>query len=388
LSIFFIEIIQKILTHSSQRPKIQGDMRTRRRGLWDAIQRVRSPATLLLGLAGCLDQPTEPLLEKAPQDPPSLYAPHFDGRSFFNPWNRFELRRLDLLRFALERNPYEERRSPQVRVVPNDGASLAGVQQSAEITWVGHATFVIHDGDDVVLTDPHFSKRALIPARENPPGVPIESIPPDAFAVLSHNHYDHLDAGSVDRLPASVEWFVPLGLADWFRERGRPNVRELGWWESAQRGRWKLTCLPSQHWSRRLGQGTNQTLWCSWLLDSGEHRYYFAGDTGYFHGFREYGRRFSPIDVAMLPIGAYAPRWFMRYQHMDPSEAYRAFLDLGARYMLPMHWGTFDLTHEPVDEPAREFDRVVSEAGGDPARSPILGIGESWHVPARTEGQP
>ena len=93
----------------------------------------------------------------------------------------------------------------------------------------------------------------------------------------------------MDDLPESVEWFVPLGLAEWFRERDRPNVTELGWWQSAERGRWKLTCLPSQHWSRRLGQGTNETLWCSWLLDSGEYRYYFAGDTGYFHGFREYG---------------------------------------------------------------------------------------------------
>jgi L-ascorbate metabolism protein UlaG (beta-lactamase superfamily) len=255
------------------------------------------------------------------------------------------------------------------------------MQQSAQITWVGHASFVIHDGDDVVLTDPHFSERAFLPARQFEPGLPLESIPPDAFAVISHNHYDHLDAGTVDRLPESVEWFVPRGLADWFRERDRPRVRELNWWESAQRGRWTLTCLPSQHWSRRVGQSTNRSLWCSWLLDSGQHRYYFAGDTGYFHGFREYRRRFEPIDVAMLPIGAYQPRWFMRYQHMDPAEAYRAFQDLGARFMLPMHWGTFDLTHEAVDQPAREFARVVSEAGGDAARSPILGIGESWHLP-------
>jgi N-acyl-phosphatidylethanolamine-hydrolysing phospholipase D len=237
-----------------------------------------------------------------------------------------------------------------------------------------------------VLTDPHFSKRAFLPARQFEPGVPLESIPPDAFAVISHNHYDHLDAGTVDRLPESVQWFVPRGLAEWFRDRGRLRVTELGWWESARRGRWTLTCLPSQHWSRRLGQGLNQTLWCSWLLDSGEHRYYFAGDTGYFHGFREYGRRFDPIDVALLPIGAYEPRWFMRYQHMDPEEAYQAFLDLGARFMIPMHWGTFDLTHEPMDQPAQEFALRVAAEGADPTRSPILGIGESWHLPPPDPG--
>ena len=360
-------------------------MRVRR--IAKAARRAGSPAAVVLGLAGCLEYPTDPPGERPQKPIPSLYAPNFDDGTFFNPWKRFEWKRLDFLRFAFARSPYDKSLTPKVRVVPNDGTSLAGEQPSAEITWVGHATFVIHDGEDVVLTDPHFSKRAFLPARHSPPGVPLESIPDDAFAVLSHNHYDHLDEGTVEGLPESVEWFVPLGLADWFRERGRPNVKELGWWESAERGRWTVTCLPSQHWSRRFGQGMNETLWCSWLLDSGDHRYYFAGDTGYFHGFREFGERFAPIDVAMLPIGAYEPRWFMRYQHMNPEEAYRAFRDLRAHTMLPMHWGTFDLTHEPVDEPAREFERVVTAAGGDPMRSPILAIGESWRVPARTEDQ-
>ncbi len=158
---------------------------------------------------------------------------------------------------------------------------------------------------------------------------------------------------------------------------------ELDWWQSARHGRWTLTCLPAQHWSRRLGQGYNRTLWCSWLLDSGEHRYYFAGDTGYFEGFVELGRRFGPIDAAMLPIGAYEPRWFMRSQHMNPREAYQAFLDLGARFMLPMHWGAFDLTDEPMDLPPRELAQVIEGRGGDPARVPALAVGERWHLPER-----
>jgi N-acyl-phosphatidylethanolamine-hydrolysing phospholipase D len=208
-------------------------------------------------------------------------------------------------------------------------------------------------------------------------------VPPDAFAVVSHDHYDHLDAGTVERLPASLGWYVPLGLGDWFRERGRARVVELDWWESVRRGRWTITCLPSQHWSRRIENPTNSTLWCSWLLDSGDYRYYFAGDTGWFDGFAEFGRRFAPIDVALLPIGAYEPRWFMRYQHMDPAEAYQAFLDLGARLLLPMHWGTFDLTDEPVDLPPRELERVIRERGAslDPVR--FLAVGERWKVPER-----
>jgi L-ascorbate metabolism protein UlaG (beta-lactamase superfamily) len=267
--------------------------------------------------------------------------------------------------------------------VANDGTGLAGRAHSGTVTWVGHATTVVHDDDDVFLTDPHWSERALVPRRVVPPGVPLESVPPDAFAVISHNHYDHLDAGTVERLPDTVAWFVPLGLADWFRERGRPRVVELDWWQSAQHGRWTITCLPSQHWSRRIEQGVNESLWCAWLVDSGERKYLFAGDTGYFPGFAEFGRRYGPIDVALLPIGAYEPRWFMGYQHMNPEDVVRATGDLRAGHMVAIHWGTFDLTDEPLDLPPQALREAVAAAGADPERFRVLAIGESWHVPGR-----
>jgi N-acyl-phosphatidylethanolamine-hydrolysing phospholipase D len=311
-----------------------------------------------------------------------LYAPNLRDGRYFNPWQPFDWSFWRFVRWRLERNPYDKSSPAATPRVANDGASLAGRENSATVTWVGHATLAIHDEDDVVLTDPHFGPRALLPARKVEPGVPLASIPADAFAVISHSHYDHLDAGTVEALPDTVGWYVPLGLADWFRERGRADVVELGWWQSARRGRWTITCLPSQHWSRRWEHGTNETLWCSWLLDSGLRRYYFAGDTGYFPGFREFGRQFAPIDVALLPIGAYEPRWFMEYQHMDPAQAYQAFLDLGARWFVPMHWGTFDLTDEPLDLPPRELAQVVAAAGGD-ARVRTLAVGERWHVPDR-----
>jgi len=313
----------------------------------------------------------------------SLLLPHVDSRGrFFIPWAEDPRSIWSVLRWKLfSRNPYDKGQPINVPVVPNDGAYLSGVEHSATVTWVGHATFAVHDRNDVFLTDPHFGKRALIPKRKVEPGIPIEAIPADAFAVISHNHYDHLDAWSVEHLPDSMHWFVPLGLAKWFRARGRERVVELDWWESATHGRWTITCLPSQHWSQRIEHGVDKTLWCSWLVDSGDYRYFFAGDTGYFHGFAEYGRRFDGIDVAMLPIGAYAPRWFMEWQHMDPADAYRAFIDLGSRYLLPMHWGTFDLTDEPVDEPPRELERVLEAQGADVERVRTLAIGERWKVP-------
>ncbi len=336
-----------------------------------------------VGLFACAP-PADPGTLALSTDASSLYANHRDGGRFFNPWDAFDTGPLDMLRWAISRNPYDKAGPLEIPRVENDGADLAGVEHSSGLTWVGHATFAIHDGDDVALTDPHFGSRALVRRRASPPGIPIEAVPPDAFAVISHNHYDHLDTYTVETLPDTIQWYVPLGLGDWFRDRGRARVTELDWWESSRRGRWTITCLPSQHWSRRFEHGTNSTLWCSWLLDSGDYRYYFAGDSGYFHGFAEFGRRFGPIDVALLPIGAYEPRWFMRYQHMNPPEAYRAFLDLGARFMLPMHWGTFDLTDEPVDLAPRVFARVLADAGEDPERAPVLAIGERWMLPKRS----
>ncbi|MEE9608155.1 MAG: MBL fold metallo-hydrolase [Myxococcota bacterium] len=337
--------------------------------------------TLLL-LAACAP-PADPGLPADRPEAKLLYAPHAANGEFFNPWSPRRQSFWRLLRWGLSRNPYDKSGAPEVPAVPNDGTYLAAAEHSATITWVGHSTFAVHDRDDVFLTDPHFGERALIPRRIVPPGIPLESVPPDAFAVISHNHYDHLDAFSVEALPDSVEWYVPLGMGEWFRERGRARVVELDWWQSARRGRWTITCLPAQHWSRRIGQDYNEALWCSWLIDSGDFRYYFAGDTGYFHGFREYRRRFAPIDVAMLPIGAYAPRFIMRYQHLNPEEAYRAYRDLGARFMLPMHWGTFDLTDEPADLPPRVLAQVVRDSGGDPERVRTLQIGERWKIPPR-----
>lgn len=320
-------------------------------------------------------------MSETPQSPDALYAPHGEVGHFFNPWSRLPLTGFSsLLRWKLGKNPYDKKRPPEIPVVANDGAYLKDGGQPPSVTWVGHSTFAIQDGGDVVLTDPHWGARALLPKRHSPPGIPLSSIPEGAFAVLSHNHYDHLDPWTVRRLPAAMPWFVPLGLAKWFRDRGRREVVELDWWQSVRHGRWTLTCLPAQHWSKRLGVARNSSLWCSWLLDSGERRYYFAGDSGYYHGFAEIGRRFAPLDVAFVPIGAYEPRWFMRYQHTDPAEGYQAFLDLGARTMIPMHWGCFDLTDEPVDFAPKVLARILEEKGADRERVRILAVGERWRI--------
>lgn len=313
----------------------------------------------------------------------SLYAEHGHPGFWFNPWwknpggffNYYKMRLMYKNKWLAAKS-----RAPVVPKVDNDGDYLSRPDGPPSITWVGHSTFVIQDGKDTILTDPHFNQDQpfFFPRRIQSPGVPIKKIPSDAIALLSHNHYDHMDSWTIEALPKSISWFLPAGLGKWFRSVGRERVIELNWWETAIHGRWKVTCLPAQHWSRRFGMGVDSTLWCSWLIESEDRKYFFAGDTGYFHGFSEFGRKFGPIDIAMLPIGAYAPRWFMRYSHMGPDEAYRAFGELRARWMVPMHWGTFDLTNEPVDQAPKELKNVIRSSGGDPRSVRLMAIGERW----------
>ncbi|MBP9143174.1 MAG: MBL fold metallo-hydrolase [Thermoanaerobaculia bacterium] len=310
----------------------------------------------------------------------TLHAPHFASGRFFNPWGVGKATFRDLVRWKLlSRNRYDKRRPPRVPRVANDGADLRRRAGTPGATWVGHATFALQDGGNVLLTDPHFGPRALLPRRREPPGVPLTAIPEGAVAVLSHNHYDHLDRWSLSRLPKGIAWRVPLGLGRFVRQFGYSDVEELDWWQSTECRGFRLTLLPAQHWSRRLSQPDETTLWGSWLIESPRMRTFFAGDSGYFRGFAEYGRVFPNLDLALLPTGAYEPRWFMKPVHMNPEEALAAFQDLGAAHMLPMHWGTFDLTDEPIDEADRVIERLLRQGSPDLARRVHrLAIGERF----------
>jgi N-acyl-phosphatidylethanolamine-hydrolysing phospholipase D len=315
----------------------------------------------------------------------SLHAPHFAHGRFFNPWGVSKAGFRDLARWKLlSKNVHGRRRPPDVLRIENDGAALASRDGPPELHWIGHSAFAVRDGARVLLTDPHFGPRALLPRRHLPPGVPLAAIPAHAVALLSHNHYDHLDRFSLAGLPKGIAWRVPLGLARFVRAFGFDDVEELDWWRTVDCRGFRLTLLPAQHWSRRLSQPDETTLWGSWLVESENLRLYFAGDSGYFHGFAEFGRRFPGLDIALLPIGAYEPRWFMRPVHMNPAEALRAFRELGARHLLPMHWGTFDLTDEPIDEPPRELVRCLDEdTSGLSNRVTTLPIGGTFRVEGR-----
>ena len=322
--------------------------------------------------------------------PSYAWSPQWHAGRFDNPpeWLSRHGGAREALRWLLGKRPEAEPFRPPT--VPNDGAALRANTTRYSLTWLGHATVLVQSGGVNVLTDPNYA-RCLggVFCRRAPPGLALSCLPPVDVVLISHNHRDHLDEDSVHALARATDarllFLVPLGLAPWFRAHGLPRVVELDWWQSftveTAQGRATLTLVPAQHWSRRSLDDENRSLWGGWIIDAGNHRTFFAGDSGYPAAFREVGRRFPGIDVALLPIGAYEPRWFMRPQHMSPVEAATAFRELGARLAVGIHWGTFRLSDEPMAEPPRLFARSL---GADAARVLPLSIGETWFEdPAR-----
>jgi L-ascorbate metabolism protein UlaG (beta-lactamase superfamily) len=261
------------------------------------------------------------------------------------------------------------------------------------VTWVGHATVLVRLGGLSVLTDPQFSERASPftfagPRRVVPPAPALHELPHIDVVVISHNHYDHLDFGSVAQLAAqpggSPQFFVPLGLKDWFTRRGIGDVVELDWWEHRVFKGLEFHFVPVQHWSKRTLGDENRTLWGGWVLRHPELSFFFAGDAGYSRDFADIRARFGGFDLAAIPIGAYEPRWFMKIMHLDPAEAVQVHRDLNARQSLAIHWGTFDgLTDESLYEPPLRLAEERRKAGLSEEQFFVLKHGETRSLARR-----
>ncbi len=269
----------------------------------------------------------------------------------------------------------------------NDGAFLrknAG-HSVPTATWIGHATLLIQMGHKTFLTDPIWSPTASPlsfagPRRFVPPGLPLDALPPIDFVLISHNHYDHLDAPTLRALAErhpDARFFVPLANAKTLHKLGIKHVSELDWGEHHSLDGLTIYCLPAQHWSRRGLSDERRALWSSWAVLGAEQRFYFGGDSGYWNGFAAIGGALGPFDLAALPIGAYEPAVMMRPWHLNPEEAARAGRDLRARRVLGIHFGTFDLTDEPLDEPPRRFRAAASRQNYAADDVWVLRIGET-----------
>jgi N-acyl-phosphatidylethanolamine-hydrolysing phospholipase D len=274
-------------------------------------------------------------------------------------------------------------------------ANPGGARQPA-VTWIGHATTLVQAGGLNVLTDPVFSERASPvpfagPKRAQPPGVALADLPPVDVVLVSHNHYDHLDRASVVDLDRRGEgrtlFLVPLGNKAWMEAQGIRNVVELDWWDTHVLGAVTFQLVPGAALVGaqpgrsqpdplgRLGRARPDLHW------------YFSGDTGYSNYFADTRARGGAVDLALLAIGAYEPRWFMQAQHMDPAEAVQAHKDLGARRSIAIHWGTFALTDEPLDQPPRDLAQARRAAGVADDEFAMLRIGETRWLQARVARQ-
>jgi len=255
------------------------------------------------------------------------------------------------------------------------------------VTFIGHSTFLLQSPGANVLIDPVYSQRASPlsfagPRRVRAPGVRLDDLPSISLVLLSHNHYDHCDVAVLRLLerrfhPAVV---TPLGNGRLLRSAGVRRVEELDWWETASTAPLPVTVTPAQHFSARGPFDRNRALWGGFLIEAGGQRILHAGDSGYGPHFREIAARLGPIDLALLPIGAYQPRWFMQDIHVNPAEAVQAHLDLGARQSLAMHFGTFQLTPEGIDEPVRELSKALQEGDVPAGQFRAMDVGESLRL--------
>jgi N-acyl-phosphatidylethanolamine-hydrolysing phospholipase D len=293
---------------------------------------------------------------------------------------------------GLPKPPANDYRFP---VLKPDLGWLKANKDMPSVTWIGHATALLQLGGKNVLTDPMFSERAspftfIGPRRKVPLPVQIAELPHIDLVVISHNHYDHLDRASVEQLNRQDGgpplFLVPLGLRDWFRALGIDNVREMDWWDKTSLDKLDITFVPATHWSARSLFDRSETLWGGWVLQASAPAHadrgapftvYFAGDTGYSKDFQDIGARFPHVDLALIPIGAYAPRWFMQGQHVDPAQAVQIHRDVHATRSIGIHWGTFELADEPLDEPPQALATAMQQANLPPEQFVTLKHGET-----------
>jgi L-ascorbate metabolism protein UlaG (beta-lactamase superfamily) len=316
---------------------------------------------------------------------------HFDGVRFFDPYGASPKSRRDLWRWLVDRqrrgtrakwpawapSPYAD--CPPARV---EGATL-------RISYIGHASFLVQTAGRNILLDPVWSKRAspfrlIGPKRVNDPGIAFAALPPIDFVLVSHGHYDHLDVRTLSRIAAAhrARVITPLGNNVVMRKFDPTIAAEAYDWGDRVDigGGMAVTLVAARHWSARNLSDRNMTLWASFVIETPAGRIYFVADSGYGDGhyFRAAGERYGPFKLAILPIGAYEPRWFMRDHHMNPAEAVQALIDCGGELALAHHHGTFQLTDEAIDAPLLALSEALNAAGIAPARFATLQSGQVW----------
>lgn len=306
---------------------------------------------------------------------------HFDGTHFSNVPPTSSHSWFTVMRWLFTGN-----RSKWPDFVKNTGIPdvRSVTDNHIKVTFVNHATLLVQTAHLTFLTDPIWTERAsplswLGPKRVRKPGIPFEYLPKIDAVFVSHNHYDHLSLPTLKKLSDTFHpvIFVPLGLKNLLERHGIQNVQELDWWQTSIIKNTIITFLPTQHWSKRGLGDKNKTLWGSWGIVSGNKRVYFGGDTGYSPHFKEINQKWGKPDLAFLPIGAFQPEWLMHDSHMNPQEAVQAHLDLQAGHSIGIHFGTFQLSNESIDQPVVDLNQATNKQKLPSDEFITLHVGES-----------
>jgi L-ascorbate metabolism protein UlaG (beta-lactamase superfamily) len=291
---------------------------------------------------------------------------HGKDSRFFNPWcPNCRKSYIDLLRWMVfSRNIYKEekRKETKFNITTPDIFSLNKMSKDYAL-WLGHSTVFMRIGSKTIITDPVFWDINFFLKRKTPLPIDPKDLPKIDYVLISHGHYDHLDTKSIKFLK---EHFNPSfisgpGYRDYFTSIGISKQIILDWWEGYEIENIKITSLPVQHWSKRGLFDTDKMLWCSFLIEHNNKKYYWIADSGYYEGYKEIGNKFGPIDVLFAPVGSYEPRWFMKTYHVNPEEAIQVAKDVRAKNFIPTHWGTFDLTDEPLWLPIKHLKEIYRD---------------------------
>jgi L-ascorbate metabolism protein UlaG (beta-lactamase superfamily) len=319
----------------------------------------------------------------APRTAPVL--DHFDGRRFYNPYAPQPKTLSDVRRWRRDRRkePW-----PDKVIDPSFPPPHPVRHDRIAATFIGHSTFLLQLAGICVLVDPIWSDRCSPvrfagPRRVRKAGQSLDALPGVDLLLVSHNHYDHMDLPTLRKVKSRWSPRTVTGLANG-RHLAKAGIRsaiELDWWHSVELAGVRVTYVPAQHFSSRGLHDRNHSLWGGFVVEAGGAVVYFAGDSGYCPHFAEIGAVFPRIDLAMVPIGAYEPRWFMRQQHMNPDDAVRAHLDLRPRRTLGMHFGTFQLTDEAIGAPVAGLRTARARHGVAEAAFDVLGFGETREYP-------
>ncbi|MDX8290312.1 MBL fold metallo-hydrolase [Metabacillus indicus] len=287
----------------------------------------------------------------------------------------------DFRKWMKERKAKKKDLSVSIERLDNPQTEEVSANRSkTSVTWIGHSTFLIQTGGINILTDPVWAERMGMQRRLTKPGMPIRALPEIDAVLISHGHYDHLDFASIRRLKGDPVFYVPEGLGTSFKRRGYKNVKEAAWWDVFDKEDVRFTFVPAQHWTRRTLWDTNTSHWGGWVIEHKGHSIYFAGDSGYFRGFKEIGEKMS-VDAVLMPIGAYEPEWFMKVSHINPEDAVTAYLDLNAKGpFVPMHYGAFRLADDTGPEALERLLAEWEKRALDPEKLNVMKIGETWWV--------